>query len=352
VLARIERAGNQYRRAANLIRYANSSLERSPAEGHLDLSRQFLEIKFHQAEIELQVLALKESATSSVKNAAATVPVDIRCERIAEAVWRLSAERDEAKANFQKARENLKKAATPEVFRKAQSAMDLAQKEVMIDDKKLDLAGSNLEIQDYQGKRIASKSNQTISLADRIKLLKEELLNASIKPVAVAAQQTKRPEAPFTQPSQESRRGRLVANLQDYLERRSKLKRLRRVKREVLGLEDSLKSSLSEQMRGLEKLQLEHMELNQKTALTYNQASDLLRLSGKQDEVKGLLNQAEQQMILSIRIDEDKELTTRAICLMREQELLIQEDDGKIADWESITSKETLSILAYSVLPS
>ena len=69
--------------------------------------------------------------------------------------------------------------------------MDLSQKEVMIADKKLDLAGSNLDIQDYQRKKSASKGLQSFSLADRIKLLKEELLTSSGKVAVLAGMQNK-----------------------------------------------------------------------------------------------------------------------------------------------------------------
>ena len=64
LLERIERAGNQYRQAIDLLRYADSSHERGLAESHLEVSRQFLETQFQIAEIESKGLALKESNSS------------------------------------------------------------------------------------------------------------------------------------------------------------------------------------------------------------------------------------------------------------------------------------------------
>src|SRR4029077_17769095 len=64
LLERLEVAGNRYRRATDLLKYSSSSLERSLAESHLQLARQFLESEFELADVESKSLALQESGTS------------------------------------------------------------------------------------------------------------------------------------------------------------------------------------------------------------------------------------------------------------------------------------------------
>ena len=340
LLERIESAGNQYRQAIDLLRYADSSLERGLAESHLDVSRQFLEIQFQIAETESKGIALKESDSSAKTTVSGVSSDDLQYEKIVEEVWTRSAELDAAKVNFEKARENLKKATTPEAFRRAQTAMDLSQKEVMIADKKLDLAGSNLDIQDYQRKKSASKGLQSFSLADRIKLLKEELLTSSGKVAVFAGMQNKGAELNLAQPSQDIHRRGLLVNIQDYLDRSRKLEIIQRAKKKNLEMILAVHSTLDEHLLGLEKLQLEHMQLNQETTSIYNQAYNLIKNGGKQDEVKGLFDTAEQQMSLSARLDEQKELAKRSISLIRNQDFLIQEDSEKIIDWLAIASED------------
>lgn len=340
LLERIESAGNQYRQAIDLLRYADSSLERGLAESHLDVSRQFLESQFQIADIESKGLALKESDSSAAKTGSGISSDDLQYEKIVEEVWTRSAELDTAKAHFEKARVNLKKATTPEAFRRAQIAMDLSQKEVMIADKKLDLAGSNLDIQDYQRKKSASKGLQSFSLADRIKLLKEELLTSSGKVAVFAGMQNKGAELNLAQTSPDIQRRGLLLNIQDYLDRSRKLKIIQRAKKKNLEMVQVVRSTLDEHLLELEKLQLEHMELNQKTTSIYNQAYNLVKNGGKQEEVKGLFDTAEQQMSLSTRLDEQKELAKRAISLIRNQDFLVQEDSEKIIDWLAIASED------------
>ena len=340
LLERIESAGNQYRQAIDLFRYADSTLERSLAESHLDLSRQFLETQFQVAEIELKALALRESDPFAAKTASSKSSDDVQYEKIVEEVWTLSAELDGAKAHFQKTHENLKKASTPDSFRRAQIALDLSQKEVMIADRKLDLAGSNLDIHDYQRKKNASKSLQSFSLADRIKLLKEELLTSPSKVAVFAGQLNKGAELHLAQPSQDTHPRGLLVNIQDYLDRSRKLEILERAKKKTLDMQQAVRLTLEEHLREFEKLQLEHLELNQKTTSIYNQAYNLVKNGGKQDEVKGLFDAAEQQLSLSARLDEQKELAKRTISLVRNQDLIIQEDSEKIIDLATMASED------------
>ena len=340
LLEGIESAGNQYRQAIDLLQYADSSLERGLAESHLEVTRQFLETQFQIAEIEAKSLVLKESDSKAATNVSGKSLDDLQYEKIVEEVWTRSAELDAAKAHFEKARENLKKATNPEAFRRAQIAMDLSQKEVMIADKKLDLAGSNLDIRDYQRKKSASKGLQSFSLADRIKLLKEELLTSSTKVAVLAGMQKKGAEPSLVPSSQDNRRRGLLVNIQEYLERSRKLAVIQRAKIRNLEMVQAVRSTLDEHLLGLEKLQFEHMEVNQRTTSIYNQAYDLVKNGGKLDEVKRLFDTAEQQMSLSARLDEQKELAKRSISQIRNQDFLIREDGEKINDWMAIAAED------------
>ena len=82
VLEHIERAGNHYRRAMDLVKFSDSSLERSLAESHLQLSRQFLESEFQLAEIESKVLALTEPGSKEAPAATPTAAEQSQYEKI------------------------------------------------------------------------------------------------------------------------------------------------------------------------------------------------------------------------------------------------------------------------------
>ncbi|MCI0420785.1 MAG: hypothetical protein L0312_16420, partial [Acidobacteria bacterium] len=179
LLERLEIAGNRYRRATDLLKYSSSSLERSLAESHLQLTREFLESEFQLAEIESKSLALNQAGAIESAAASPTAAEQSQYDKIAAEVWRLSAEVEEAKERLAAARQNLKKAATAEAFRKAQQVADQLQKEVVIADKKLDLAGSNLDIQDYKRKRSTTGSGDALPFADRLKMMREELFPAA-----------------------------------------------------------------------------------------------------------------------------------------------------------------------------
>src|SRR6476660_3862675 len=108
LLERLEVAGSRYRRATDLLKYSSSSLERSLAESHLQLARQFLESEFELADVESKSLALKEAGTSD-GSSAPTAAEQSQYDKIAAEVWRLSAEVEEAKERLSAARQNLKK---------------------------------------------------------------------------------------------------------------------------------------------------------------------------------------------------------------------------------------------------
>src|SRR5439155_2237743 len=136
--------------------------------------------------------ALSEAGASE-STAAPTAAEQSQYDKIAGEVWRLSAEVERAKERLSAARQNLKKAATAEAFRKAQQKVDQLQKEVDIADKKLDLAGSNLDIQDYQRKRSTVGSSGTLSFPERLKMMKEEFSSLAAKPASSTAVRSTEP---------------------------------------------------------------------------------------------------------------------------------------------------------------
>jgi small-conductance mechanosensitive channel len=340
VLERIERAGNRYRRAMNLVKYSDSSLERNLAESHLQLIRQFLESEFQLAEIESKILALTEPGAMEAPDVPLTAAEQSQYEKIAAEVWNLSADLDAANQRLAQARQKLKKATTAEAFRKAQQAVDQAQQEVSIKEKKLDLAGSNLDIQDYKRKKgIASPESRSL-LTDRLKVMREELFSTAVK-TAPAAGASEINWAQSVQPERARRGAGILAGIREYLARREKLRVLERAQQGTLRLAGLLKEDLSQRFRDLEALQSRRSDLNQKTTTAYSQAYELLRKGADRPAVTQILEEADRQMATSATLEQHKELADRAIAIVKRQGVLMQEDAEKLASWtaEALTER-------------
>jgi small-conductance mechanosensitive channel len=340
VLERIERAGNRYRRAMNLVKYSDSSLERNLAESHLQLIRQFLESEFQLAEIESKILALTEPGAMEAPDVPLTAAEQSQYEKIAAEVWNLSADLDAANQRLAQARQKLKKATTAEAFRKAQQAVDQAQQEVSIKEKKLDLAGSNLDIQDYKRKKgIASPESRSL-LTDRLKVMREELFSTAVK-TAPAAGASEINWAQSVQPERARRGAGILAGIREYLARREKLRVLERAQQGTLRLAGLLKEDLSQRSRDLEALQSQRSNLNQKTTAAYSQAYELLREGADRTAVTRILEEADRQMATSAKLEQHKELADRAIAIVKRQGVLMQEDTEKLASWtaEALTER-------------
>ena len=336
LLERLEVAGNRYRRATDLLKYSNSSLERSLAESHLQLARQFLESESELADVESKSLALNEAGTSE-STAAPTAAEQSQYDKIAAEVWRLSAEVEEAKERLAVARQSLKSAATAEAFRKAQQKVDQLQKEVDIADKKLDLAGSNLDIQDYQRKRSATGLSSALSFSDRLKMMKDELFPAA-KAAASTAVRSAEPPPPAT--AAESQGG-IVASVRDYFARREKFQSLRNTQQETQRLVNQVRENLERRQRELETLQAQHLGLNRKTEAAYSQAYQLLQKGGEAAAVARILEEADRQMSDSARLEQQKELASRALTVVRRQAGLVRDDGEKLASWTGVATEES-----------
>lgn len=339
LLERLEIAGNRYRRATDLLKYSASSFERSLAETHLQLSRDFLDSEFQLADIESKSLALREGSSETTV-ASSNTAEQSQYDKMAAEVWGLSAELEEAKQRLALARQNLKKATTAEAFRKAQQVADQAQNEVVIADKKLDLAGSNLDIQDYKRKQGGSGLPEALPFAQRLKMMQAELFPAA-KPASAGAPSPKAAEpSPVPEPSAESRGG-IVAGIRDYLARRDKFQSLRRAHQETAQLADRVKDSLVARLRELETLQAQHFELNRKTEAAYSQAYQQLQQKANQAAVARILEEADKQMATSALLEQQKELANRGIAVVRRQVALVRDDGEKLASWSGIATEES-----------
>jgi small-conductance mechanosensitive channel len=329
-------AGNRYRRATDLLRHSSSSLERSLAERHLQLARQFLESEFELADIESKSLVLKEAGASE-STAAPSAAEQSQYDKIAGEVWRLSAEVEEARERLAAARQNLKKAVTAEAFRKAQQKVDQLQKEVDIADKKLDLAGSNLDIQDFKRKRAATGLSSALSFSDRLKMMRDELFPAA-KPAASAAVRVAELPQPAT--ATEPQRG-IVASVREYFARREKFQNLRHTQQETQRLVNQVEGNLGRRQRDFEALQAQHLELNRKTEAAYSQAYQLLQKGGEAAAVTRILEEADRQMSDSARLEQQKELASRALNVVRRQAGLVRDDGEKLASWTGVATEES-----------
>src|SRR5262245_31715577 len=334
LLERLEVAGKRYRRSTDLLKYSGSSLERSFADSHLQLTRQLLESEFELADNEAKSLALNQAVTGE-GGTAPTAAEQSEYDKIAAEVWRFSSEVDQAKERLAAARQSLKKAATADAFRKVQQTVDQLQKQVDIADKKLDLAGSNLDIQDYKRKRsLAGPAD--LPFAERLKMMKDEL-NPPSRPAATDPAHSE--EAAQVASSEST--GGIVASVRGYLTRREKFQSLQRAQKETQELRDQVKESRERRQRDLEALQAQHLQLNEKTEAAYSQAYQLLQRGGDAPGVARILEEADRQMSESARLEQKKDLASRALTVVRRQAGLVRDDGEKVANWAGIAAEES-----------
>jgi small-conductance mechanosensitive channel len=335
ILERIEQAGNRYRTAIDLLKYGSSTLERSLADSHLQLTRTILEGEFALAEIESKYLALSEPSSSS----ASSVQMDqSQREKAAAAVWSIYSEVEEASKRLEAARQNLKKAASAEGFRRSQQAVDRAQKELEVANKKLDLSGSNLDIEEYQQKKKLPEA-QVHSLTEHLKELREELIPPSSKSSATPASPPRIVEDARSSVLASSGSG-IVGSFREFLWQQSEAGTLNQTYRESSELLDSIKERLLVQNRALEGLQTRHMELNKQVQAAYNRIYELLKTEGNKASTTALLQEADQQMAISSRFDQKKELANRALATIRRQASLLQEDNERLGSWVGVARQE------------
>ncbi len=335
ILKRLESAARRYRAAVDLQGYASSALERSLAEEHLELTRQILKKEFEMARRQSKE---SEKSGAEQKEAAAT-PEQSQYDKAAADVWKLYSDVEAAKKKLDSAHQSLKRAATPESFRRVQKAVDEAQQEADIANKKMDLAGSNLDIEDYRRKKSANPRVDTRTLEERLNLLEQEMTAPGSKPLA--------PSAATSYSADSSRSGLgtgasagLTANFRILFSRQEKLQILDRALRGALNFQDRCNQSIAQTNQQLEQLQARHAELNRKTQESYNQAYEQLKKGGGKEAVSNLLKEADQQLAQSAQFDKEKEFLNWMLEALRTQSALAQEDSEKLDNWRSQAAED------------
>ncbi len=102
-----------------------------------------------------------------------------------------------------------------------------------------------------------------------------------------------------------------------------------------------VKGSLERRQRELETLQAKHLELNRKTESAYSQAYQLLQKGGEAAAVARVLEEADRQMSDSAHLEQQKELASRALNVVRRQAALVRDDNEKLASWTGIATEES-----------
>jgi len=336
LLQRIEMAGNRYRAAVDLLNYSSSAVDRSLAESHLQLTREILENEFELAEIESKDYGLSEAHNAKP----ASLPEDAKSpnqyEMAAAEVWRVYGDVENANNRLNAARQNLKRASTAEAFRRAQQAVERAQEEVTVANRKLDLAGSNLDIEDYRRKKGTPAVVESHSLSEHVKMLRDELMPTGTKV-------NSNPTAPINvaedlkpSPFPTSAGGSIVTSFRNLLSTQTELQTLRQAHRESLQALDNKREDLARLSEQLEKLQVQHRELNQRAQQAYNKVYELLKGKGEKASTAELMNEADAQMSASVRFDQRKELANRGIGIIRKQAVLVREDGERLLNWVGV----------------
>ena len=135
--------------------------------------------------------------------------------------------------------------------------------------------------------------------------------------------------------------GGIVASVRDYFARREKFKSLRQAQQATQELVNRVKGSLERRQRELETLQAKHLELNRKTESAYSQAYQLLQKGGEAAGVARILEEADRQMSDSGHLEQQKELASRALNVVRRQAVLVRDDNEKLASWTGIATEES-----------
>jgi small-conductance mechanosensitive channel len=340
LLQRIEKAGNRYRAAIDLLKYSSSAVERSLAESHLQLTREILENEFQLAEIESKDLVPSEAPTAKPASSPGGPKGQDQYEKAAAEVWKVYRDVENASRRLDTARQNLKRASTAEAFRRAQEAVERAQEEVTVASRKLDLAGSNLDIEDYRRKKGAPAVIESHSLSEHVKMLREELVPTATKPNASSTAPPNLSEDLKSRPFPITAGRSIVAGSRDFFSRQAELQTLRQSHRESLQSLDESREELARLSQQLETLQVQHMELNQKAQQAYNKVYELLKSEGEKSSTAELMEEADKQMSTSVRYDQQKEIANRGMGIIRKQAVLVREDSERLLSWVGVALGE------------
>lgn len=336
LLERIEKAGNRYRAAMDLVKQSLSALERSLADTHLQLTREILKSELELAEIETKELEVETERGAEAEAASGNQPGQEQYEKAAAEVWKIYSDVEATKKRLAEARQNLKRATNAETFRRAQQGVEEAQKEAEIADKKLDLAGSNLDIEDYERKKAAPILVESRSLAERLKMLREDLMASPGKSGSAGTMQAQAaeglPSPQFLAPEGNG----IVSGFRDFLKRQAKLQTLRRVHAESLQQLEETKQNLTKKTQQLEVLQAEHVQINKKAEAAYSQAYELLKDASERTKAYKLLEEADRLMKDSTRCEDRKSLVNRAISMVRQEAALVLQDNEKLVSWVGV----------------
>ena len=173
LLARIQRATSRYRAAVDLASNAQTAVERSLAERHIQINRDILKLEFELVKSEIEAMAALKTKEKG-KQAKQPAGIEKQLQNAETEAAKMDAEIEDASRQVSKAERRLETAKSDQEIRNAQAALIRAQQTLQIANNEKDLSEADLKIADVQQKESEEAHDEIKSLRNRVALLEKE----------------------------------------------------------------------------------------------------------------------------------------------------------------------------------
>jgi small-conductance mechanosensitive channel len=328
LLSRIGRASNRYRASMDLANYAQSAVERSLAERHWQLNHDILKQEFARVRLEIEERKAQRGGEKETQ-APPAGGVRQKHEEAAAEVWKVYADVELAKQKVAVARIKRTAAISTAAIERTQRELVQAQRALEIAEKKGEVSEDNLNITEVQQKKAGEAYDEITSLTEKVTLLEKEVLGK---------EGTDLPVLKWGEPVTAPAVG-LMGAFRHWWNLYGKGQVLERAEQRMQRMAEGLKEAHSENQKYLERLQSEHLALNQQIQTSYSQASELLKQPGQNERADRLLAEADAKMKERSSYQRRQERIGQEQPIVGQQLMLVAEDADKLKSWDQVIAE-------------
>jgi small-conductance mechanosensitive channel len=327
LLNRLGRAINRYRNSLDLASYAQTPVEHSLEERHWQIHREILKLEFARVKLEIEEMDIREGKKDR-NQSRQTTAVERQSEKDTREAATIRTAIEKAGREVAQAEQRQKRAQSEKEIKQAQAALTQALQALEIAEKEMDLHETNLKLADPQ-------HNESGPTRDEIKFLQNKA--SSLEKEAFGKEGTDIPALKWGEPITASGSD-LADAFRSWWNYYDKGTVLEGAELRAKRMSDDLKDSQTENQQLRVRLRDEHRELNREIQILYDQAKDLLKQPGQDEETGKRLKEADAKMNASLIYTRRREKIDQMQDILQQQFSLAAEDAGRLANWSDVVA--------------